>query len=226
MTPRTTTSVLKSLRGLIPLRDCTHDETLQIAERQASRLLDLLAPSNIRGGGIQLHHMEALPRLRIVFEPLPVSGMSHWNGYEWIISIAEGDSPARQRFTLLHEFKHIIDHGHTHRLYTGGDRRGSLTSAEQAESAADYFAGCALVPRRALKSAWGNGMQRASDLAEHFGVSLAAIEVRLDQTGLARERDPEPPQRTPRCARPIRTPRWQPQRFTIARPGYARRRWA
>lgn len=45
---------------------------------------------------------------------------SHWNGYEWIISIAEGDSPARQRFTLLHEFKHIIDHGHTHTGSTPG----------------------------------------------------------------------------------------------------------
>lgn len=126
--------------------------------------------------------------------------MSHWNGHEWVITIAVGDSPARQRFTLLHEFKHIADHGQVQRLYRG-DRAHS--PAEQAEQAADYFAGCALVPRAALKRAWGNGLQRVPQLADYFGVSIAAMRVRLAQTGLDRASDQQP---TPRCARPISTP--------------------
>ena len=136
MTP-TNPSLLKSLRALIPTRDCTHDEALQIAERHASRFADLIAQAALDrpSDGIQLRHFDAMPRLRVVFEHLPVSGMSHWNGREWIISIAEGDSPARQRFTLLHEFKHIIDHGYAHRLYTGSNRPGGLSAAEQAEAA-------------------------------------------------------------------------------------------
>src|SRR5690554_2113108 len=105
----------------------------------------------------------------------------------------------------MHEFKHVIDHGRTHQLYTG-DRR--TTPHEQAERAADYFAGCALVPRTALKHAWGNGLQHPATLADHFSVSEAAIRVRLDQTGLSREVDLEPAITPPRarCQRPVRTP--------------------
>lgn len=221
MTPQThPLSILRSLRALTPARDCTFDETLTIAERQATTLGRLIARLDPDSDGIELRHINGLPRIRVVFEKLPVSGMSHWNGQEWILAIASGDSPARQRFTLLHELKHIVDHGQTSRLY-GGDR--SKTPSQQAEAAADYFAGCALVPRRELKSAWGRGIQRASALADHFGVSQQAIEVRLDQTGLSREVDPEPVVPRARCARPVRTPRWQRQRFTTMRPNYAKR---
>lgn len=207
--PTSHESILKSLRSLIPSRDCQLDEALVVAELQGTRLLRLIRTQYPTADGIDLGHLQALPRLRVVFEPLPVSGMSHWNGREWIITIARGDSPARQRFTLLHEFKHIIDHGHAQRLYQGTSR---VSATDQAERAADYFAGCALVPKAALKMAWGNGLQRLPDLADHFGVSEHAICVRLAQTGLDRPYDREP---SPRCARPVPTPRWQPQRFTI-----------
>jgi len=43
----------------------------------------------------------ATPRIRVVYEDLDVSGMSHWNRQQWIISIAKTDSLARRRFTLL-----------------------------------------------------------------------------------------------------------------------------
>ncbi len=222
-TPLTAPSVLKQLRALIPTRDCEAAEATTIAERQATRLLGLLG----RGGTIGIEAIAELPRIRVVYEALPVSGMSHWNGRSWIITINRDDPLTRQRFTVLHEFKHIIDHGAAARLYrdTAGSSRRA-TAAEQAEQAADYFAGCALIPRQALKSVWGQGMQRITVLAEHFGVSPAAIEVRLSQTGLDRVRDPDPepvPARTPRCARPTRTPLWQAQRFRPVYPAYARR---
>lgn len=215
-------SVLKCLRALTPTRNCTFEETLQVAERQATRLVSLLGATNARrlsGDEIQWGHIDAMPRLRVVFEPLPVSGMSHWNGQEWVLAISSGDSPARQRFTLLHEFKHIVDHGQTARLYTGSRAK---SAQQQAETAADYFAGCALIPRRQLKSAWGNGIQRTADLAAHFGVSEQAIQVRLAQTGLDRESD----RPTVRCVRPIHTRPGAQQRFAAARPGYRSRRYA
>ena len=146
--------------------------------------------------------------------------MSHWNGYTWIITINASDSLVRQRFTMLHEFKHIIDHGYTGSLYAG---RHHKTYAEQAEAAADYFAGCALMPKRHLKSMWGSGMQTVPALAAHFGVSEHAVRVRLSQTGLDAPRDAEP---SPRCARPISTPRFTKQRFSTAPPAYARRTYA
>lgn len=217
-------SILASLRALTPRRELGYDEAIQIAEMQARRLADLVADPT----GIQEHHIVEMPRIAVHRDDLDVvSGMSHWTGQQWVITIRKDDSLARQRFTLLHEFKHIIDHGAAARLYrdTAGSSRRA-TAAEQAEQAADYFAGCALIPRQALKSVWGQGMQRITVLAEHFGVSPAAIEVRLSQTGLDRVRDPDPepvPARTPRCARPTRTPLWQAQRFRPVYPAYARR---
>ena len=94
-----------------------------------------------------------------------------------------------------------------HRRYVGA---GSISADEQAERAAAYFAGCALVPRTALKRAWGNGIQRPGQLAAHFDVSEQAMRVRLSQTGLDVAVDRLP---TPRCARPARTPRFAPQQF-------------
>ena len=232
MTTSSTPSILRSLRQLTPHRACCFSEALDLAERQAAKLNQLLAASqpSFQLTGITENHITGLPRIRIVREQLPVSGMSHWNGQEWIICLNHDDPEVRQRFTLLHEFKHIIDHGQTHWLYTTQNpkaftrrwgRPPQLTVHEQAERTADYFAGCALVPRTALKQAWAAGLQTLTALADHFAVSEAAIRVRIDQTGIARTLDPEPP--PARCARPIRTPQWQPQRFTIQQPHYGRR---
>ena len=212
------TSVLATLRRLIPTRGCQPHEALHIAERQATRLSQLLGGSD----NLDVATLTELPRITVVYDRLPVSGTSHWNGHAWVICLNSTDRPERQRFTLLHEFKHIIDHGSTDRLYPS--RQTNQPGAALAERAADYFAGCALVPKQALKAAWGSGLQRTDDLAAHFGVSQQAMEVRLDQTGLAREVDPEPEQSNARCARPVTTPRWQRQQFRIARPGYTTRR--
>ena len=212
------TSVLATLRRLIPTRGCQPHEALLVAERQATRLSQAFSGSD----NLDVATLTDLPRITVVYDRLPVSGTSHWNGHAWVICLNSADRPERQRFTLLHEFKHIIDHGSTDRLYPS--RQTNQPGAALAERAADYFAGCALVPKQALKAAWGSGLQRTDDLAAHFGVSQQAMEVRLDQTGLAREVDPEPEQSHARCARPVTTPRWQQQRFRVARPGYSTRR--
>ncbi|WP_165354325.1 ImmA/IrrE family metallo-endopeptidase [Nocardioides glacieisoli] len=202
---------------MTPTRDdITFDEALRVAELQATKLIELLVPDD----GIKESDIAGLPRIRVVYEPLSVSGMSHWSGTEWVIALNSNDSWARQRFTLLHEFKHIIDHGSTKRLYAGSSR---ATAAEQAERAADYFAGCALIPKRRLKAVWGQGIQRIADLAAHFGASEHAVRVRLDQTKLNASTDAQPPTR---CARPVSTPWQRPQRFRTVQPRYARRTFA
>ncbi len=197
-------SVLKQLRRFIPTCRSEFASALQVAERQATALIELLG---VGISGVQAAHLQGLPRIEVCYADLSVSGTSHWTGTTWLISINRDDCKERQRFTLLHEFKHIIDHGSTHQLYTGSRRH---SAAEQAELAADYFAGCALVPRRALKAAWGNGIQKPRLLATLFGVSETALRVRLSQTGLDTPLDKEP---TPRCARPVATPRGRTQRF-------------
>ncbi|MBA2715560.1 MAG: ImmA/IrrE family metallo-endopeptidase [Propionibacteriales bacterium] len=195
-----TRSVLASLRAMSPQRGASFTEALRVAELQAARLLELW---DIQMPSVPSEIVSELPRVQVVRAELPVSGTSHWSGHAWVITLNEGEAWVRQRFTLMHEFKHIIDHGQTRHLY-GGDRRHS--SEEQFELVADYFAGCVLMPKRLLKRAWGDGVQRPIALARLFKVSARAVEVRLAQTGLNVERD--------RCARPVSSPHG-PQQFRL-----------
>ena len=189
-------SLLARLRSLTPTHDqVTFPEALWIGERQAARLVATLAASD--HGVTEQILTAAMPRLHVIRDDLPVSGTSHWNGQVWVICLNTSDSPARQRFTLLHELKHVIDHGAAARLYRGSRL---VNASRQAEKAADYFAGCVLVSKRSLKASWGQGLHDPGQLARYFGVSVTAIQVRLDQTGLARIRDPE---YQPRCGRPV-----------------------
>jgi Zn-dependent peptidase ImmA (M78 family) len=193
-------SVLASLRSLIPIRPLDFHEAMQIAELQAARLLEL---TDTTDWPIDSSVIAELPRIRVVQRDLPTSGMSYWDGHTWVIALNAAEPSTRQRFTLLHEYKHIIDHGATDRLYTGTVRH---TASEQAEQAADYFAGCALMPKRLMKRAWGQGLQRPRDLARRFHVSERAIDVRLAQLGLSEPCD--------RCAPPstVRTTGRMPRR--------------
>ena len=202
-------SLLTCLRSLTPSHSqSTFPEALWIAERQAARLVATLAASD--HGVTEQILIAAMPRLHVIRDDLPVSGTSHWNGHRWVICLNRSDSPARQRFTLLHELKHVIDHGAAARLYRGSRL---LTANRQAERAADYFAGCVLVSKRSLKASWGQGLHDPGQLARYFGVSVTAIQVRLDQTGLARVRDPE---YQPRCGRPVSSAGSGQQLFRIA----------
>lgn len=172
-------SVLASLRALIPDRVVTsQSEALRVAEHQASRLLEL---HHIDAGPVPSALIPELPKIEIELVDAPVSGASFWNGTAWIIQLNKHEHYRRQRFTLAHEYKHIIDHNRADALYTG---TRDATAQQQAEQAADYFAGCLLVPKKLLKRAYYGGMQRTADLAEIFQVSEAAMAVRLRQTGI------------------------------------------
>ncbi len=88
----------------------------------------------------------------------------------------------RNRWTLAHELKHILDHPFIDRLYPDLIHQDARRRAERA---ADYFAACLLIPRPMLKRLWGNGTQDVEALADVFAVSTQAMSYRLQQTGLA-----------------------------------------
>jgi Zn-dependent peptidase ImmA (M78 family) len=114
-----------------------------------------------------------------------VSGGAHWDGRFWVITLDADEHSLRQRFSLMHEFKHVLDHTTKHFLYH--DR--SLHAAnERAERVADYFAACLLMPKRIVKSLWFQGPQSTEHLVERLQVSPAAVRYRLDQLGLTERR--------------------------------------
>jgi Zn-dependent peptidase ImmA (M78 family) len=77
-----------------------------------------------------------------------------WSHGRWLILLNAADSRGRQRFSLAHELKHILDHPFVTILYA---RWGEST--DQAEQACDYFASCLLMPSRWLRQAWAEGMR-------------------------------------------------------------------
>ena len=172
-------SVLAILRGLVPQRQLTFNEALRIAELQANHLLEHFS---IDTAAVPDEIVSELPRIRIERErSLPVSGSAHWNGRYWVITISADEHRSRQRFSLMHEFKHVLDHTTKDFLYQD---RPTSSAYEQAERVADYFAACVLMPKRVVKRLWFEGPQSVERLAEKLRVSPAAARYRLDQLGL------------------------------------------
>ena len=56
---------------------------------------------------------------------------------------------------------------------------------KQIERICDHFAASFLMPRSAVKRAWGNGIQDVDALAGLFATSLTAMRIRLDYLGLS-----------------------------------------
>lgn len=181
-------SVIATLRDFVPIRPLTREDALRIAERQAQRFHALLG-SDRPPTAEEL--IAGLPRIQIErMSPIPVSGSTHWSAGRWLIVLNGAEPATRQRFSLAHEFKHILDHRFVDVLYRGIPDHDRDRWIEQI---CDYFAGCLLMPRPWVKRLYCSGIQRLDELAARFRVSQTAMQVRLNQIGLV--------DAPPRCSR-------------------------
>ena len=177
------TAILRHLRELQPDRNLEDHEARSVAEKQAMRLLQILGQP---GPAVDVSLIAELPRIEVRVEPnLVVSGFSQWNRGRWLLAVNRDDSLVRRRFTLAHEFKHILDNPFIGHAYL--DRTGKPDEAF-AEKICDYFAACLLMPRPWIKREWINGLQDQALLAQLFNVSESAMAIRLRQIGLAEPR--------------------------------------
>lgn len=180
--------VVMTLRDRVPLRPLLRSEHLRIAELQTHRFLAL---AGITEAPVPTSIIAELPRLQVaVMRPFPVSGATHWKDGKWLIVLNGREPQTRQRFSLAHEFKHILDDRFAELIFgyiPEGDRAAFI------EQVCDYFAGCLLMPRPWLKREYFSGTQSVKALPRRFEVSEAAIETRLSQLGLTEPR--------PRCSR-------------------------
>jgi Zn-dependent peptidase ImmA (M78 family) len=115
--------------------------------------------------------------------------MSQWlkEQSRWLIAVNRDDAKTRRRFTLGHEFKHIVDNPYINVLYHE-DGYARQSAEERAERMCDYFAACLLMPRPWVKRLWAQGVQDAAVLAATFNVSPAAMDRRLQDLGLIEAR--------------------------------------
>jgi hypothetical protein len=180
---------IAAVRDLVPIRPLTRHEALSVAERQAFRFLEL---AGITEAPVPEQLISELPRVQVErVTPFPSSGAANWVAGRWVVVLNAAEPATRQRFSLAHELKHILDDPFVDRLYGAVDPRDRANWVEQV---CDFFAGCLLMPRPWLKRAWSEE-QHIPSLAGRFHVSPSAMSTRLHQVGLVRS--------AARCSRPV-----------------------
>src|SRR4051812_28289255 len=101
-------SVIASLRDFVPITQLSRAQALRLAELQAARFRVL---TNQREPLLPTAAIAELPRPHVVrLSPLPVSGATAWSNGQWQILLRSSEPIGRQRFSLAHELKHILDH--------------------------------------------------------------------------------------------------------------------
>lgn len=174
-----TGGLLEQLRRLMPYRQLTPSEARVIAERQAALLVRALG---VEHPALPDARLADLPFVTIAqHQRFTASALSTYTGSGWLILLKRDEPKVRQRFSLAHELKHIIDDPFITRLYPA---LGQSSAHERAERLCDYFAGCLLMPKRWLVRDWCSGQQNIERLSQRYHVSRAAMRVRLTQLGL------------------------------------------
>jgi hypothetical protein len=172
--------VIGQLRTLVPRRNLAWPEEHSVAERQAAMLLDAWGISE---PPVPQFIISSLPGVLVEWrKDWPISGLSIQTRSHWRIVISADEPRWRQRFSLGHELKHILDDPVINRLHRhlAPDLR-----EERAERLCNYFAACLLMPRPWVKHDWCGGLQDISVLAKRYFVSEEAMSTRLSELGLA-----------------------------------------
>ena len=147
-------TILASLRSVVPMHSLSRGESMRVAELQANMLLETVG---LTVPPVPETVISAVPRIEIKrLASIPVSGSAHWARGHWVVAVNKAEPRVRQRFSFAHEFKHVLDSPFSTFLYL--DHLG-VTSSERGEQVSDYFAGCLLMPRLWVRRAWREGLQ-------------------------------------------------------------------
>lgn len=173
------TNVIAALRSLMPSRAVTWAEAHAVAEWQATLLLRL---SHVDEPMVPQFIICNLPGIYVDWRPdWPTDAMAVRAGNHWRIVVRSSDVIQRQRFSLAHELKHVLDDPFIDRLY----RRLPVDQRHaRAERLCNYFAACLLMPRAWVKRDWCSGRQNVRELARSYFVSVEAMTTRLSELGL------------------------------------------
>ena len=176
--------LLLQLRALAPRRPLDPTEARRITENQAAALL---AAMGVTEPAVPESIVTDLPFVKVRrWKGLPTSAMLVKLQRGWEAVLRAEESHFRQRFSLLHEFKHILDSPYTEIIYSPEPSGDTYTRMERA---ADYFAACALMPADWMRRDWEDGVRDIQMLAARYKVSPRGIRIRLAELGLA---EPEP----------------------------------
>lgn len=185
-----THELLMQLRKLAPKRTLSYAEAKTVAKLQALRmrsLLSLTSPradldwmwklTNVTVKGLPMHEMREITGR-------DASGFTKRLGNgDYLIAVNRNMSYTHRRFTVAHEFKHLIDYPYRSTFYSRLGFGNKELHDRQIERLCDHFAAHFLVPDNLLKRAWTTGFQELSALAGMFAVSEEAMHIRLQTEG-------------------------------------------
>lgn len=152
-------------------------------------------------------HMASAPvDLKAIFAELGVDYEAIWmdeasgslsrRGEDFTVSVNALESETRQRFTAAHELAHYLlhrdlmgdgkrMHRHIDTLYDGGEQSGDVVFNRSHEIEANRIAAQIVMPKKLVEEEYAKNSD-ASALARTFGVSKAAMDIRLKTLGLNR----------------------------------------
>lgn len=189
-------TIIEQVRDLMPRRALTLAEAYKVAELQAVRLQELVGTP---APPMRFDQLLALPNVEVQLEGDykmdHFSGLSRFTKGKWLIIVDRNDPHGRRRFTIAHEFKHVIDHSLEKIAYANLGYGDPRRRQQHIEAICQHFAANLLMPKTWVRDWWTRGFQDIYALAGLFQVSNVAMEVRLKSLGFI---DPEP-------QRPIRT---------------------
>src|ERR1044072_5523048 len=170
------TGMIARLRALVPKRPLGVRAAEKVAERQADRLrseLKVLRPCLDEDALASLAWLSITRR-----EHLPTAGVATKTDYGWIVVLRADDPMVRQRFTLAHEIKHILDDSLID--LAGGlyPSLGGYNQHERTEFVCHRFAGALLMPKSLLRADWFDGLQDIAQLARRYHVRRPAMRLR------------------------------------------------
>lgn len=175
-------SVVAQLRALMPRRPLSFSEGVRIAALQATRFLDLTGWTD--DAPVPESLITELPRIDVrPSYQLTGSGVTMWHQGAWRIRVNALEPFTRQRFSIAHEFKHVLDAAHEDVIY-GYLPVGSKQRHAHIEGVCDAFAAALLMPKVLVRQLWFSGTQDPAVLAWRFLVSQRAMRIRLENLGL------------------------------------------
>lgn len=185
MTKKQTTELIETLRALAPKRPLTYGESLQVARLQAARLRKLVEAKEAEMNLIWLLEQKAVPVHLVPSHELNEESGLTTNAVDGKLQmfVNRSEPPVRQRFTLLHEFKHVLDFNDADTLHAKLGTGDQQRQANQIEYIANEFAGQALMPVNLVKRIWFKTQDLAL-AASLFNVSREAMQTRLERLNL------------------------------------------
>src|SRR4051794_8760955 len=103
------TGLIRALRDLVPERALSLNEAYQLAERQATQALRHL---HIEHPDVPLRWVLNPPRIEVQLDPrhamTGMAGFTVWRNHRYLVVVNKSDPHGRRRFTLAHEFKHVL----------------------------------------------------------------------------------------------------------------------